>query len=150
MKIIKVGFVLNLSNSWMGEINYIKSILSVLNKYEENSIHPIVFFPTNVDSKLKSDFEELTEIKTTSLLKKGSFHNFIWRATRNIFNSDFYIEFILSEFNIDIYSHSTLIGLKKSKTINWIPDFQHNRLPQMFNENEVKLRNNSILNIFII
>jgi hypothetical protein len=89
MKIIKVGFLLNLSYSWMGEINYIKSILSVLNKYEENSIHPIVFFPTNVDSKLKSDFEELTEIKTTSLLAKGSFHYYIWRATRKIFNSDF-------------------------------------------------------------
>ena len=147
MKIIKVGFLLNLSYSWMGEINYIKSILSVLNKYEENTIHTVVFFPTNLDSKLKSEFEELTEIQTTSLLTKGSFHYFIWRVTRKIFNSDFYIEFILSEFNIEIYSHSTLIGLKKSKTINWIPDFQHNRLPQMFNENEILLRNNSILNI---
>lgn len=147
MKIIKVGFLLNLSYSWMGEINYIKSILNVLNKYEENSIHPIVFFPTNVDSKIKSDFEELSEIKTTSLLTKGSFHYFLWRATRKLFNSDFYIELILSEFNIDIFSHSTLIGLNKSKTINWIPDFQHNRLPQMFKENEVQLRNKSIINI---
>lgn len=147
MNKIKVGFLLNLSYSWMGEVNYIKSLLNSIKKYESQSIHPIIFFPEKIDEKLRKEFETLAEVNTTSLLSKGSINYIIWRATRKIFNTDIYVEIVLRNFKLDIFSHSTLIGLGNTKTLNWIPDFQHLRLPQMFNKNEITLRNKSILNL---
>lgn len=147
MNKIKVGFLLNLSYSWMGEVNYIKSLLISIKKFESHSIHPIIFFPENIDGKLRKEFEILAEVNTTSLLSKGSINYIIWRATRKIFNTDKYVEIVLRNFKLDIFSHSTLIGLGNTKTLNWIPDFQHLRLPQMFNKNEIILRNKSILNL---
>jgi glycosyltransferase involved in cell wall biosynthesis len=144
MKKLKVGFLLNLSYSWMGEVNYIKSILYSIKKYESNSISPIIFFPKNINPNLRKEFEELAEVKTTSLLSKGTICYIIWRASRKLFKTDLFVEIVLRDFKIDIFSHSTLIRLWDAKTINWIPDFQHIRLPQMFNKNEIALRNKSI------
>ena len=62
MNKIKVGFLLNLSYSWMGEVNYIKSLLISIKKFESHSIHPIIFFPENIDGKLRKEFEILAEV----------------------------------------------------------------------------------------
>ncbi|WP_275541345.1 hypothetical protein, partial [Campylobacter concisus] len=48
---------------------------------------------------------------------------------------------------IQILSHAAITNLKTIKTINWIPDFQHIHLPQMFSEKEIQNRNNNFLKL---
>ena len=51
------------------------------------------------------------------------------------------VEFYLRKYSIDIFSHTALIGFEKAKTLNWIPDFQHIRLSEMFRKKDIKKRN---------
>ncbi|APD41501.1 glycosyltransferase [Francisella orientalis] len=48
---------------------------------------------------------------------------------------------------MDILSHSQLVNFKSIKTINWIPDFQHIHLENMFSSDEINSRNKNFRNL---
>lgn len=143
---IRVGFLLNVSSDWMGGYNYMKNLLYAINSLNGKKIEPIIFFSSSSYCKLKAEFDILAQVVEAPFMNKNSFQWFLWKISRKITKSDFMVEFFLRKFDIDVFSHSLLIGLKNSKTVNWIPDFQHLYLPEMFSHHEIKLRN-KIFNI---
>jgi glycosyltransferase involved in cell wall biosynthesis len=160
---IRVGFLLNVSTNWMGGVNYMKNLLYAINTLKDKKIEhivdtasvgvisnkgknnkeiePVVFISKKMDIKLKNEFSNIIKLVEVRFMTPKSLSWLVWKITRKLFHSDFMVEFYLRKYKIDVFSHSYLIGLKKAKTINWITDFQHVHLPEMFNKKEINRRN---------
>ncbi|TKT87647.1 glycosyltransferase family 4 protein [Dyadobacter frigoris] len=131
---IRVGFtIIDGKVEWMGGINYLKNLLFALSQLENKQIQPILFVGNNTDEKLIKQFEDLAEIQRDSLFDRYSLKWFVYTFMRDILKRNFLINQIIKKNRIDIFSHSYIYGPDiNCYTANWIPDFQHLRLPKLY------------------
>jgi glycosyltransferase involved in cell wall biosynthesis len=138
---IRVGFIIFASEGWMGGTNYFKNLLYAVSALKDKKIQPVLIFGKKTDEKNIAPFRLSGEVIKTSLLDKGSFSWIIHNFSRRIFSRSFFLNNLLKRNNISVISHSWIVsGGKSLKTINWIGDFQHIHLPQMFSYLERKMR----------
>lgn len=127
------------SKEWFGGVNYLKNLFKAL-KISKTSINPVVsiigddsclpvFKPYCEILNLNSRFNKFFE----RLVGKKRFYKLLYKFKK-----------------IRLISHSggRCIAVK-TKKINWIPDFQHFRMPEMFSEEELRNRNRYYLNLAI-
>jgi glycosyltransferase involved in cell wall biosynthesis len=144
---IRIGFLLSGSSTWIGGYNYIKNLLYAIKHCQGSHLYTIVFVSPDFDIKYKQELAEFAEVRVVNILSEKTAFWYIWKLVKKITNSDFIIELYLFRYNIDIFSHSSLINLIFKKSINWIADFQHLKLPHMFSESEIRQRNILVKNI---
>jgi len=133
---IRVGFtIIDGKVKWMGGINYLKNLLYAISQIEDRQIEPVLFLGNNVDEKLAKEFENLAEIQRDSLFDRGSSKWFKYTFLRDVFRKNPAINQIVKKFNIQVFSHSFIYGPDiNCVKINWIPDFQHLRLPHLYSK----------------
>jgi glycosyltransferase involved in cell wall biosynthesis len=138
MQKIRIGFVGYNDRSWMGGINYLKNLLFSINKLDSQLIEPYIFFEKNADPSVIDIFKEFA---VCIFLKYDSAGAFINKVLAKATNRDYFLNFYIRKYNIDVISHSRINrrGIS-AQIIGWIPDFQHLHLPYMFSKNELKLR----------
>ena len=146
---IRVGFLVTYSNEWIGGVNYLRNLHYAISVNPENQIKPIIFMGLIVDSGIRKTLETYAEIVQVPVLTKKSLSWFIWKITKKIFGTDVWLEYVLRQFNVDVFSHSDLQHTLRVKKVNWIPDFQHLHLPFMFSNKEIKSRNKAFKKIAI-
>lgn len=144
---IKVGFIGSVSKEWMGGLNYFKNLLFAINSIEEKELEVFVFVGKKIDIKIKRIFQEYATVIEDSMFDRKSIKWFLSKIEQKIFKTNILLENILKKHSIQILSHAAITNLKTIKTINWIPDFQHIHLPQMFSEKEIQNRNNNFLKL---
>ena len=144
---IKVGFIGSVSKEWMGGLNYFKNLLFAINSIEEKELEVFVFVGKKIDIKTKRMFQEYATVIEDSMFDRKSIKWFLSKIEQKIFKTNILLENILKKHSIQILSHAAITNLKTIKTINWIPDFQHIHLPQMFSEKEIQNRNNNFLKL---
>ena len=144
---IKVGFIGSVSKEWMGGLNYFKNLLFAINSIEEKELEVFVFVGKKIDIKIKRIFQEYATVIEDSMFDRKSIKWFLSKIEQKIFKTNILLENILKKHSIQILSHAAITNLKNVKTINWIPDFQHIHLPQMFSEKEIQNRNNNFLKL---
>lgn len=146
---IKVGFtIIGGKTSWMGGINYLKNLLFAISQCEEQNIQPILFVGHKVDEKLLKEFEGLAIIKKASVFDRFSLQWFVDFILRDLFKMNPLINRLIIENDIQVFSHSFIYGSDlKCISVNWIPDFQHLRLPQMFSKLNLLVRNFRLQNM---
>ena len=144
---IKVGFIGSVSKEWMGGLNYFKNLLFAINSVEKKELEVFVFVGKKIDIETKRMFQEYATVIEDSLFDRKSIKWFLSKIEQKIFKTNILLENILKKHNIQILSHAAITNLKNVKTINWIPDFQHIHLPQMFSEKEIQNRNNNFLKL---
>ena len=144
---IKVGFIGSVSKEWMGGLNYFKNLLFAINSIEKKELEVFVFVGKKIDIETKRMFQEYATVIEDSVFDRKSIKWFLSKIERKIFKTNILLENILKKHNIQILSHASITNLKTIKTINWIPDFQHIHLPQMFSEKEIQNRNNNFLKL---
>ncbi|AHB99253.1 hypothetical protein [Francisella orientalis] len=54
---IRVGFVIDFPNEWIGGLNYFKNLLYAINKYQKRNIEVYVFLSKNFDDHEKRIFQ---------------------------------------------------------------------------------------------
>jgi hypothetical protein len=146
---IRVGFLIDVSSSWMGGINYLKNLFISIQKHHNEEIKIFLFVPISFDKKIfGKDVENLNYIKV-NFLTKWTPSWFLWKIFKKIFKSDFLVQIYLYKYKIQIFSHSNLCKLIKAKSINWIPDLQHLFLTNFFSQNEINSRDRNIKNLLI-
>jgi glycosyltransferase involved in cell wall biosynthesis len=79
------------------------------------------------------------KIIRTSMLQRYSPYWFLWKLVKKIFKSDLGALPLCAYYGIDVVSHSDFAKVPMIKIINWIPDFQHTHLPEMFRTAELNL-----------
>lgn len=140
---IKVGFtIIGGKTSWMGGVNYLKNLLFAISQIEDKKIYPVLFVGKKMDINLLKEFDGFAEIRKDSLFDKFSFKWIVDLILREIFNINPFVNQIVRENDIKVLSHSYIYGKDlECYTLNWIPDFQHIRLPHMFSRLHFFVRN---------
>jgi len=144
---IRVGFIGAVSKEWMGGLNYFKNLLFALKSLETKELEVFVFVGKKTDVEIKNMFKKNATVIEDSIFDRKSLKWFLMKVEQKIFKTNLLLEKALKKYNTQILSHASVTNLKQIKTINWIPDFQHLHLPQMFSKKEIKNRNQGFMNI---
>lgn len=144
---IKVGFIGTVSEEWMGGLNYFKNLLFAVESLSNKELKVYVFVGKKTDIKIKKMFNRYATVIEDSLFDRKSLKWFFMKIETKIFKTNYFLENIFKKNNIEILSHSFITNFKHIKTINWIPDFQHIHLPNMFSKEEVIQRNKTFLRV---
>lgn len=136
---VRVGFVLP-SGEWLGGRNYLRNLFAALRSVPGSSLEPVIFTGPRAGD-LSTDFPGIDIVRTSVLERKTPG----WLARKVIARStsrDAMLERILKHHGVSVLSHSFHLGRQDSiKTIGWIPDFQHVRLPELFTKQILSHRN---------
>lgn len=147
-KKIRVGFFPPVDKSWMGGVNYYRNLFYALKEYEDCNLEMVLFLAPNFDAdviKLYLPFAD--EHHVINLLDKKRLDGFLSKAEYRLFGTHNLLERSLKHHQIDVISHVNFGGLKRIKSIGWIPDFQHLHLPDMFSKQEVQRRNRGFMRL---
>ena len=138
---IKVGFIGAVSKEWMGGLNYYKNLLFALDTSEDKKLEIFVFVGKKTDAEIKNLFSSYAKVVENSLFDEGSLKWFFAKIAQHILKSNLIYAMFFKKYGIQVLSHTSLVSVKYTKTINWIPDFQHVHLPEMFSPQEIHHRN---------
>ena len=144
---IKIGLIGSVSKEWMGGYNYFKNLLYAINVFSSNELKVFVFLGKKSNPLTKDMFLKYATVIEDSAFDRMSLKWFLIKIEEKIFKTNFILEYILNKYDIQILSHSFITKFKKIKTVNWIPDFQHIHLPEMFSKKELKNRDKTFLNV---
>lgn len=137
---IKVGFIGAVSKEWMGGLNYFKNLLHSISLLENKKIEPIVFVGIKTDEDIKAMFRKYATVIEHSIFDRKSLNWYLMKIEQKIFNTNFFLSNLLKKYNIKVLSHASIVNLYGIKSVNWIPDFQHIHLPNMFSQKELNFR----------
>ena len=144
---IRVGFIGAVSKEWMGGLNYFNNLLFALNQIGKKELEIFVFVGKKTDIEIKRMFQKYAIVIEDSIFDIKSLKWLLMKIEQKIFKTNFILSSLLKKFNIQVLSHASIVNLNGIKTINWIPDFQHIHLPQMFSSEEIKRRDESFMKI---
>ena len=146
---IKVGFtIIGGKTTWMGGINYLKNLLFAINQSGDSKVQSVLFVGYKIDEKIVKEFEGLAIIKRNSVFDRFSFKWFVDFILRDLFKINPIVNQLIKANNIQVFSHSFIYGIDlKCLAINWVPDFQHLRLPQMFSKLNLIVRDYRLRNM---
>ncbi len=144
---IRVGFIGAVSKEWMGGLNYFKNLLFAISTLENKEIEPIVFVGRKTDEDIKAMFRKHAQVIEHAMFDRKSLSWFCWKVSQKLLKTNFLLDQLLKQHQINVVSHADVIHLGSCKTINWIPDFQHLHLPKMFSDAEIKHRNTHFLKL---
>ena len=105
---ITVAFVLDLSNNWLGGVNYYRNLLTAISRYASDSIRVKVFLPKG---KKVEDFHNLSknvEFIHCSLATRWSPSWFVRKVWMKIFHQDMFLAQYLRHHGVDVFSHADL------------------------------------------
>ncbi|MPL68880.1 hypothetical protein SDC9_14613 [bioreactor metagenome] len=144
---IKVAFLLNISENWLGGLNYYRNLLLAIVENEDLAIEPVIFVPKDADIRLFEGYPDISIIETGFLTRR----NFLWFIRKilcKLINRDILLEKLLKSNNIDVISHiqADLMQIELPSAA-WIPDFQHKYLPELFSRQELEGRDTSFRNL---
>lgn len=137
---IKVGFIGAVSKEWMGGLNYFRNLLHSISLLENRKIEPIVFVGIKTDEDIKAMFRKYATVIEHSIFDRKSLNWYLMKIEQKIFNTNFFLSNLLKKYNIKVLSHASIVNLYGIKSVNWIPDFQHIHLPNMFSQKELNFR----------
>ena len=132
---IKVLFRLNLSSGWMGGVNYYKNLFLALSKTENPKIIPCL--DSSGDSS--GSFADITEKTDVKLYKTWKY--FAGLILNRFFHKNYNLDELIERKYASYKVSSHCNKVKGTVNIQWIPDFQHLYLPEMFSEQEIIGRN---------
>lgn len=138
---VTVAFVLDLSNNWLGGVNYYRNLLTAISRYGSDSICVKIFLPKGQDIDAFGDLSKNVEFIPVSFPARWTFSWFIRKVWMKIFHQDMFLAHHLRRYGVNVLSHiQSSVWCPGVKNIAWIPDFQHKYLPEFFSKKELSIR----------
>lgn len=140
-RMVTVAFVLDLSNSWLGGINYYRNLFTAISRYESAPIRVKVFLPKGQEADAFHDLSKDIEFISVSFPAKWTLSWFMRKVWMKFFHQDVFLARYLRRHDVDLLSHVlSSVRCPGIKNIAWIPDFQHKYLPDFFSKEELSVR----------
>jgi glycosyltransferase involved in cell wall biosynthesis len=139
----RIGFFLTPTKGWLGGINYFRNLFLAIAAIDDPQIEVCLIVPFDVDQEaldMMLPAPSNLRVIRTKLLQKGHLVWFLWRGFRKLFDSELLARPLVRQQRLSAISHSDFLRGAGVPVINWLPDFQHIHLPQMFDAAEVKSR----------
>lgn len=128
---LRVGFSFEMTGSWIGGVNYFRSLIGAIVALPGRKIEPVIFAAAPDVERLAREFPDV-EILATTLLRRKSLPWLARRLIERAAGREYLFERLLKRQRIDVLSHSGTLGPGASiPTIGWIADLQHRRLPDL-------------------
>jgi glycosyltransferase involved in cell wall biosynthesis len=143
-KKINLCFVYPESNTWTGEDNYFKSLLSSLSLLKSKKLN-VHIFCSNEKKKYLLNFIKKNFVVSV-FFEKNSIFLILRKIIKIIFKKDLVLEYFFKKNKINIISH--YLPVHGIKSICWIPDLQHLFFKNFFPNIELK-RRDSLFNNYI-
>jgi glycosyltransferase involved in cell wall biosynthesis len=144
---INLAFFFDSFGSWEGEKNYLNSLITAINKYNDRDVSVKIISSEKILKDIKKLNLQNIELINSSLFFNKSYLNLFRKFCSKLFKSyDPVLFYFIKKYNLNIISHYNQPSIF-CKTICWLPDFQHIRLPQNFDQKEIIRRNNLYKNI---
>lgn len=145
---VKVAFLLELSEGWLGGVNYYRNLLKAVDQYGSGDIEVVVVVPKDTDESVLGSYSDNITIFKTNLFKKWRPSGFCRKAINKIFRKDYVMASYLRVHGIQIISHNQNgLYFPGIKTMSWIPDFQHKHCPEFFSADAIKGRDKNFLKL---
>lgn len=131
---IRVAFTLISGNNWTGGYNYLRNLLTVLDRYQKDHLQSVLFIAESCNA---DDVAPFTDIPTLELVRTP-----LLNASRRVkslvqaivVGQDRRLYKLFESHQIDVvFEAAQFFGWRSGiATIAWIPDFQHKILPHLF------------------
>lgn len=141
--VIRVGFAIDgIGRGWLGGVNYFRNLLAAVDALPGKPIEPVLFAGLQAEPDILNNFLDY-EIVYSAIFDIQDIRRIVRKIWHKTFGRDFFLERLLVRNRIDVLSHSGSLGSGAAvPTIGWIPDFQHLHLPDLFDAQEIRKRNN--------
>ena len=138
---IRVGFVITANKaSWLGGINYLRTLLTAVTRFGSGDIEPVLFVGHHFDPAARRLLPKV-ETHETSVLDPRRPGWILRGASIVLSRNDIPTVWLLRRHGIDVISHSGPLGRHPGfPSVSWIPDFQHVHLPEFFSPRELRSR----------
>lgn len=145
---MRVAFSLIGDAGWTGGSHYLKNLLITLRESSTDIIKPILF----TSKKRVSEVEPLIPYLSEKVLNDSfTVWSPVWFArqiARRVLDRDIVVERLMRRYNVEAVFHAGLFGTRFSlPCVNWIADFQHLHMPEMFSKRELKVRDRLFLDL---
>jgi glycosyltransferase involved in cell wall biosynthesis len=139
---IKAGLIVSLRGSWQGGVSYFRNLLECYRKYPDPGIKLEVFSVYPEDAAgLQSD---AIAVHPWPELEPRRRDNYARRVARKLLGYDPVLLRLMEREGVNLLSHCSLGSQTRIDTLQWMPDFQHKRLPGFFSPGERANRDSSI------
>jgi len=140
----RIGFFITGSREWIAGLNYLKNLLIGISSLESKTIQPVVLIKKDQKDIIPM-FEPYGEILPYSV-NRYSLSRLVKRVANKtpMFNFDILDGngLFIKRNRIDVMAYSGIfLGRRSFKVVNWVPDFQHLHMPEMFSPDEIIERN---------
>lgn len=130
---IRVAFVLaGRTGAWLGGLNYYRNLLGAILAAEDTRLHPVLYVGRGYDRSELANFPDV-ELRTEPMLDRGTTawaERTAWRAGAAC---DRPLGRLLQHDGVQAMSHSGHLGrFSGVRSVAWVPDLQHRRLPHLF------------------
>lgn len=137
---IRVAFVFDYNEGWLGGLNYFRNLISAIDGLSNRKIEAVIFVSNGTPEQQLAGLPK-TEIVRSRLLNNDSLFMTMRRWSWRFFPRDIVLERLLLKHKINVMSHSGSMGRGSSiPSIGWIPDFQHFYLPEFYKGDEISRR----------
>lgn len=135
---MRIAFVFSpgtLSSSWIGGLNYFRSLFTSIRATSNGSLSIVIVTAPGVDLLGLADYAN--EIVRTRLMDNASPLKYLRKLLQFFFRKDILLYYFLRDLHIDCVSHGEYLWRGRSiPCLSWIADFQELHLPDYFS-NEV-------------
>ena len=128
-------------NNWLGGLSYFRNLFTAICANDGRRIEPVLLAYPELHQNNLIGFPDIEVIRSPLVAPRHPLR-LAGRLFFDVVNRDLSLEALLRKHRLDAMSHSTVTGRSsKTASISWIPDFQHIRMPQYFNQSEIQERN---------
>src|SRR5262245_38628476 len=128
------------SNGWLGGANYLRNLLSAVRSVPNRRIEPVLFCPPDETEAVARLMGGPAPVGA-AWLDYGRLGRALRSGLRWALDVDAVAAKTMQEHEIACVSHSGCFGARfPMPVLNWLPDFQHRRLPDMFSGAERRQR----------
>jgi glycosyltransferase involved in cell wall biosynthesis len=132
--VAKVAFWFDAPIEYSGGLNYIKNLLYALSLVNDGSVHPYVFFSSDIPASTEEQLSPYATVIRTRLLQRGTASWLVHKVLYKVLGSMILVNALLKSHDIAVLSHVWFVykGQCPFRIIGWIPDFQYLHLPELF------------------
>jgi glycosyltransferase involved in cell wall biosynthesis len=145
---MRVAFSLIGGDGWTGGSQYLVNLLKALHDASSDRIEPVMFASRSRASEVEPLEPYLAKTVYDDRFSPWSPAWFVRQAVRGAFDDDRVVGRLFRRHGVEAVFHAGLFGTGFSlPCVNWIADFQHLHMPEMFSRKERTMRDRLFRNL---
>jgi glycosyltransferase involved in cell wall biosynthesis len=145
---MRIAFSLIGDAGWTGGSHYLKNLLKALHDTSAESIECILFTRRERSPEVEPLQTYLSETVYDASFSPWSPVWLMRHSVNTAFDRDLVVERLFRRYGVEAVFHAGLFGRRFSlPCVNWIADFQHLHMPEMFSRQERKMRDRLFRNL---